>query len=182
MTLPMVDLMANPEGNVLDVGCGSGRTTLELAKVMQKIRITALDRFDSDYIENGGRALFERNIRIAGIENRVEILPCDVTEIPSANDTYDAAISTYMMDHLGKNKLVALKETYRVLKPGSRFLLVVFVPGWATFSVFNLACLSLTNEKGWKKLFGQSGFELKAEGVINAGVYFLIEKSKSYEK
>jgi len=80
------------------------------------------------------------------------------------------------MDHLGKYKLDGLKEINRVLKPGGRFLLIVFVPGPATFSVFNLFCLSLTNRKGWRELFGKSNFTIKEEGAINTGVYFLVEK------
>jgi len=177
MTLPMVDLTDNPNAVVLDAGCGSGRTTLELTKVMKGIKVIALDRFDSDYIENGGRTLFERNMKIAGVENRVEICPGDITEIPLETNKLDAAISSYMMDHL-KYKLEALKEINRVLKPCGRFLLIVFVPGWTTFSVFNIMCLSLTTAKGWKKLFGQSNFNLLDEGAINSGIYFLIGKPK----
>jgi SAM-dependent methyltransferase len=176
MTLPMVDITDNPNAVVLDAGCGSGRTTLELAKNLKNIKIIALDRFDSDYIENGGKKLFERNIRIAGIENRVEICQGDITEIPLESDKLDVAISSYMMDHLGKYKLEALKEINRVLKPGGKFLLIVFVPGWTTFAVFNLMCLSLTTAKGWKNLFGKSNFKLIDEGIINSGVYFLVEK------
>jgi SAM-dependent methyltransferase len=178
MTLPMVTLSHKEDALIMDVGCGSGRTSIELAKHLKGIRIIALDRFDSDYIENGGRTLFERNIKIAGIENRVEILQGDVTEIPMEEGKVDGAISTYMMDHLGKFKLDALKEIRRVLKPGGRFLLVVFVPGWVTFSVFNVGCFHLTSVKGWKKLFAESGLELKSEGVLNFGVYFLLEKIK----
>jgi SAM-dependent methyltransferase len=176
MTLPFVDLFRSDSDHILDAGCGSGRTTLELSKVMKKSKIVAYDRFDSDYIENGGEALLERNLKIAGIQDRVEMRKGDITAISYDDNTFDSAISSYMMDHLGKYKLDGLKEINRVLKPGGRFLLIVFVPGLATFSVFNLFCLSLTSVKGWRELFGLSNFTIKAEGVINTGVYFLVEK------
>lgn len=176
MTLPFVDLLKTDRDLILDAGCGSGRTTLQLSKVMKNSRIVAYDRFDSDYIENGGRTLLERNLKIAGIQNRVDIRQGDITAISFDAGTFDSAISSYMMDHLGKYKLDGLKEINRVLKPGGRFLLIVFVPGVATFSVFNLFCLTLTSRKGWRKLFEQSNFVLKEEGTINTGVYFLIEK------
>ena len=176
MTLPFVDLFRTDSDLILDAGCGAGRTTLELAKVMKNGKIIAYDRFDADYIENGGQSLLERNLKIAGIRDKVEIKKGDITAIPDNDDTFDSAISSYMMDHLGKYKLDGLKEINRVLKPGGKFLLIVFVPGVATFSVFNLFCFSLTSRKGWRQLFGQSNFSLIEEGVINTGIYFLIEK------
>lgn len=176
MTLPFVDLFRTNSDLILDAGCGSGRTTLELAKVMKNGKIVSYDRFDSDYIENGGQTLLERNLKIAGFQDKVEIKKGDITEISYNSETFDSAISSYMMDHLGKYKLDGLKEINRVLKPGGKFLLIVFVPGVATFSVFNLFCLSLTSRKGWRKLFEQSNFILKEEGAINTGIYFLIEK------
>lgn len=182
MTLPFVDLFSSGIGNVLDAGCGSGRTTLGLSKVMKTGTITAFDRFDSDYIENGGKALLERNLQIAGISDRVIISTGDVTEMEFEDNRFDAAVSSFMLDHLGKFKLDALKEINRTLKAGSRFLLIVFVPGYATFSVFNLMCFKLTSRKGWRKLFRQSNFTLKDEGIINSAVYFLVEKEIKHER
>jgi len=176
MTLPMVDLFASGIENVLDAGCGSGRTTLALSKMMKTGTIKALDRFDSDYIDNGGRFLLERNLKIAGISNRVKICQGDVTGMEFDDNSFDAAISSFMVDHLGKYQLDALREINRVLKPGNRFLLIVFVPNYATFSVFNAMCFTLTSRKGWRDLFKKSNFILKEEGAINSAVYFLIEK------
>jgi ubiquinone/menaquinone biosynthesis C-methylase UbiE len=176
MTIPFVDLFSSKNEMVLDAGCGSGRTTLGLSKVMKTGRIVSLDRFDSDYIEDGGKALLERNLRIAGMSDRVEICQGDVTEMEFNDNSFDAVISSFMLDHLGKYKLDALKEINRVLKPGSRFLLIVFVPNYATFSVFNILCFTLTSREGWRKFFKQSNFTLKDEGIINSAVYFLIEK------
>lgn len=176
MTLPYVDLFPQGNDNVLDAGCGSGRTTLALSKVMKSGKITALDRFDSDYIENGGKMLFERNIRIAGITKRVEICQGDVTAMEFKNEHFDAAISSFMVDHLGKYKSDALREINRILKPGGRFLLIVFIPNYATFSVMNVMSLRLTSRKEWRYLFNQTNFNLIDEGTINSAAYFLIEK------
>jgi SAM-dependent methyltransferase len=176
MTLPFVDLFSRGYDKVLDAGCGSGRTTIALSKVMKSGTITALDRFDSDYIENGGKTLLERNLGIAGIAERVEICQGDVTAMEFKNESFDAAISSLMVDHLGKYKLDALREINRILKPGGRFLLIVFVPGYATFSVMNIMSFALTSKKGWRSLFRQSNFALIDEGIINTAAYFLLEK------
>jgi precorrin-6B methylase 2 len=61
--MPMVDLLSGESDLALDGGCGAGRTTVALGRALKKGRIVALDRFDSDYIEGGGRALLERNLR-----------------------------------------------------------------------------------------------------------------------
>jgi len=51
-----------------------------------------------------------------------------------------------------EQKRAGLAEIHRVLKPGGRFLMVVWVPGWATFSLANLFCLFLTSKAGWRTL------------------------------
>jgi SAM-dependent methyltransferase len=173
---PFVDLFPSGSSNVLDAGCGAGRSTLALSAIMKTGQITALDRFDSDYIDDGGKILLERNLKIAGISDRVEICQGDVTAMEFPENTFDAAISSFMIDHLGKYKLDALREINRVLKPGGRFLLIVFIPNYATFSVFNILCLSLTSRKGWRDLFVKSGFKVKDEGIINSAAFFLVEK------
>jgi len=176
MTLPYVDLIAPGARKVLDAGCGSGRTSLALSNVYSSGTITALDRFDSDYIDGGGKDLLVRNLKIAGISDKVEICQGDITVMEFNDNSFDAAISSFMIDHLGKYKLDALREIYRVLKPGCRFLLIVFVPNAATFSVFNVMCFRLTSRKGWRNLFKLSNFTLKEEGAINSAIYFLLEK------
>jgi SAM-dependent methyltransferase len=176
MTLPYVDLFPNGSAKVLDAGCGAGRTTLALMKVIKSGSVTALDRFDSDYIDNGGMTLLERNLKIAGIDGRVQICRGDVTEMQFDGESFDGAVSSFMVDHLGKYKIDALREINRVLKPGGRFLLIVFIPNYATFSVMNVFCFSLTSRKKWRELFGETNFIIKDEGIINSAAYFLIEK------
>ena len=64
VVLPMVDLLRDEGSRVLDAGCGSGRTTIALGRVLGAGRIVAVDRFDAGYIEDGGRALLERNLNL----------------------------------------------------------------------------------------------------------------------
>jgi SAM-dependent methyltransferase len=176
LTLPYVDLCSSNNDLILDAGCGGGRTTIALSKVIKNSKIVALDRFDSNYIENGGKRILERNLAIAGISDKVEIVQGDITNLPFTDKYFDAAISSYMFDHLGKYKLSALKEVERVLKPDGKFLLIVFVPNWFTFSIFNMFCFSLTSRNSWRKLFAGANLKLKEEGAINSGVYFLLQK------
>ena len=174
--LPYVDLFNAGKNNVLDAGCGAGRTTISLSKAASDFTITAFDRFDAKYIDDGGRELFKRNIGMAGIESRVNIVQGDITAMPFKENAYDAAVSAYMFDHLGENKLIALNEMHRVLKTGGRFLLIIVVRGYSSFALANLMSLFFDSRNDWRKLFEQSGFILVEEGDINFGAYFLIEK------
>lgn len=173
--LPMVDLLSSQSDLVLDGGCGAGRTTIALAKVLNKGRIVALDRFDADYIAGGGRALLEHNLRLAGITDQVDIEHGDLTQLPFPDQRFDSCISAHAIDHLGTEKARGLQEMFRVLRPGGRFLLVVWVPGWAMFSVVNILSFLLTPKKEWRRMARHVGFTIHDEGMFN-GVWFLLLK------
>ncbi len=175
LTLPYVDFIKKG-GLVLDAGCGSGRSTIALAKVLPEIKIIALDRFDASYLDNGGLDLFNKNIEIANITKQVELKKGDITAIPYAENTFDSVISSFMFDHLGNNKQKALSETYRVMKPGSRFLLIILVRGYTSFAIGNVLSLLISPAATWRKLFKETNFNLVEEGTINRGAYFLVEK------
>lgn len=171
--LPMVDLLKGQDDLVLDAGSGAGRTTIALGRIVRNGRIVALDRFDSDYIAGGGRALLERNIALAGLADRVDIEQGDLTALPFPDRTFDSAVSAHAIDHLGRQKARGLQEILRVLKPGGRFLLVVWVPGWTMFAVANLLSFFLTRRGSWRRMASEAGFALLDEGTFN-GVWFIM--------
>jgi len=182
LTLPWVDLFSSDRDRVLDVGCGSGRTTLAISKVLKNGSITALDRFDSSCFEEEATVALERNLKIAGISDRVRIVKGDVTNLEFPEGSFDSAVSTYAMDHLdGKSALAGMKEVHRVLKPGGRFLLIVMVPGYVTFAMDNVLCLFLVSRRGWRAKASQAGFRLADEGEIDGTAYFVFEKQKQVE-
>ena len=80
------------------------------------------------------------------------------------------------MDHLGRQTEQGLREILRVLKPGSRFLLVVWTPGWAMFSMATVLSFFLTTRNGWKRRVETVGFTVRDEGVFNGFAFLLLEK------
>ncbi|MDP4093623.1 MAG: class I SAM-dependent methyltransferase [Bacillota bacterium] len=177
ITLPYVDLFSqNSFGPVLDVGCGSGRTTIALSKVIGERPIVALDRFDASYIQDGGKTLFEKNMEKAGISNRVQIVNGNAENMKFEDGMFDAAVSTNVLDH-SQQKLEILNEIYRVLKPEGRLLLNVMVPNLFTFAIAGPLCLVFIKKSAWRDLLGKSGFKLLDEGVVNNCTYFLVEKT-----
>lgn len=171
--LPMVRLFAGEDDRVLDLGCGGGRTTLALAKALPKGRFVSLDRFDADYIDGGGRALFERNLRIAGISDRVEVRPGDMTAVPFPDAHFDTVVSAHALDHLGERAPAALAEVRRVLRPDGRFLFVAWVPGWLTFTLANVLCVLLPSPADWRRMAGEAGLRVADEGWFN-GLWFAV--------
>lgn len=176
VVLPMVDLVRGEHDLVLDAGCGAGRTTLALRRGLRAGRVVAVDRFDAGYIDDGGRGLLQRNLRIAGLTDRVDIQAADLTALPFADAHFDAAVSTHVYDHLGDRKEAGLGEVIRVLKPGGRFLMAVWVPGWTMFAVANVLSLFLTSKAAWRRMAQRAGFRVVDEGAFNNAWFVLLEK------
>ncbi|MES2343579.1 MAG: class I SAM-dependent methyltransferase [Pseudomonadota bacterium] len=176
VVLPMVDLLSSDHDLVLDAGCGAGRTSIALARILKSGRVVGLDRFDAGYIDDGGRALLDHNLKLAGLTGRVQVETGDLTAMVFADSHFDAAVSTHVYDHLGSQKLQALREAHRVLKPGGRFLMAVWVPGLTMFAVANILSLFLTTKAQWRSLAEQAGFRVRDEGMFNHAWFVLLEK------
>lgn len=174
--LPWVDLRIAAGGRWLDGGCGAGRTSIAMARALPGSHGSALDRFDADYIEQGGRPLLERNLALAGLSDRVTPQAGDLTALPFADGHFDGAVSAHAMDHLGAGKALGLEEMCRVLKPGGRFLLIVWVPGWTMFAVANVLSFGLARPSVWRVMARQAGFHLLQEGHFNGHWFAVLEK------
>ena len=176
VVLPMVDLVRGDDDLILDAGCGAGRTTIALRRGLRNGRVVAVDRFDADYIDGGGRDLIMRNLAAAGLSDRVTVQTADLTNLPFEDATFDGAVSTNVFDHLGADKLAALREAFRVLKPGARFLMAVWVPGWPAFAVANILSFFVTSRAEWRRMAAVAGFAVADEGVFNYAWFALLQK------
>jgi len=174
--LPLVELLPGGRGRVLDGGCGAGRTSVAVARGLSGAEIVALDRFDAGYIEGGGRTLLDRNLRLSGLEGRVRVEEGDLTALPFERASFDAAVSAHAIDHLGKAKEAGLREMWRVLKPGGRFLLIVWAPSWTMFAVANLLAFSLAGRDAWREMALGAGFEIIDDGIFSGHSFLLLRK------
>jgi ubiquinone/menaquinone biosynthesis C-methylase UbiE len=103
---------------VLDVGCGTGDLTLELAcRVGSSGLVAGTDAAP----EMVARARQKAGRRHLAIDLRVE----PVEQLSFADQTFDVVVSSLVFHHLPDGlKRQALAEIRRVLKPGGRLLLV----------------------------------------------------------
>ena len=100
----------------------------------------------------------------------------DLTALPFGEGSFDSAVSTNVYDHLGANKELALREMFRVLKPGGRFLMAVWVPGLVMFAVANVISFFLTPKSAWRAMARRAGFEVVDEGAFNYAWFVVFRK------
>jgi len=105
----------NPEAHILDLGCGIGRHSLELAR--RGFKVTGVDR-TSHYLAQASEQADKQSLK-------VEFIQDDMRNFCRPG-TFDAAISmwtsfSYFEDPEEDRQVVA--NVYRSLKPGGAFLL-----------------------------------------------------------
>ena len=114
--LHFADLLhVTAESRVLEVGSGSGGPAVYLSAT-RGCRVTGVD-INEHGVRNG-----ERLAAAAGLADRVRFQPTDATRpLPFADASFDAIVSNDAMCHI-VNRLEALREWHRLVKPGGRVL------------------------------------------------------------
>jgi SAM-dependent methyltransferase len=181
--LPSQQFMASGGGRVLDVGAGSGRALIGLLLARPNATGTALDIYRGYFgIDENTPERMMRNARIAGVASRAEAITADATAMPLPDASYDAVISSYAIDHMGRDgSAKALKEVARVLKPNGEFLLQVVNPDvWVTVLMpiphIGLNAHGRPNRVRWRGMLADAGFEVREEGTAPATLYWLARK------
>ena len=104
---------------ILDIGCGTGTLTRDLASALsdkQTSRCTGLDAAEK---------MIEMARRKAKDLSNIHFDAALAENVPYADATFDAAVSTFFFHHIHiELKKQVLAETARILKPGGRFLIV----------------------------------------------------------
>ena len=123
MAIALADLNRNMPLNILDIGCGTGASTLILARVLNA-KITAVD-FLQDFLD-----VLESRTRSLGLEEKITPLCASMEELPFEGEQFDVIWSEGAIYNIGFNK--GLSDWRRYLKPGG--LLVASEITWTTSS------------------------------------------------
>ncbi len=166
--LPTTDF-ATGQAHVLDLGCGSGRTSISVAQDRPESRVTALDNFSADYIDNHAEANTRANFDAAGVSDRVEIRSGDMRRLPFPEASFDAVVSCAAIDHLERSDIpVTLAEANRVLREGGQLLLCLIVPNLWNFVIAGPLLYLHGNAvrvRDWREMLADTGFRVDAGGT-----------------
>lgn len=99
-----------PHMTILDIGCGPGTITADLAGLVPDGRVTGVDHAPG-ILDQARVTAAER-----GLEN-VEFAVADVHALDYPDDTFDVVHAHQVLQHVG-DPVRALREMYRVTKPG----------------------------------------------------------------
>jgi SAM-dependent methyltransferase len=184
-TLPTQSFLSSGAGNVLDMGAGTGRSSLMVLEARPRSTLVALDEFGESYEQHFGTPRLGRqrlldNLRAAGVADRVAIQAGDMRRMPLETGSFDAIVSAYAIDHLNREGIRdSLAEAARVLKPNGEFLLIVIHKDfWANYT-WGLALLHMRmpGEEFWPQALRAAGFDVVEQGFKPATMYLLARKT-----
>ncbi len=124
-------------GTILDVPVGTAVFTEEKWKALSGSQIICLD-YSEDMIKQAAR-------RLAG-RNNISLIQGDVGNLPMDADSFDIVLSMNGF-HAFPEKKKAFMETWRVLKPGGRFIACFYIKGKSRITDWLVN--SILSRKGW---------------------------------
>ena len=108
------------QGQLLDVGCGSGALSIRAALTWRAAQVVGIDYWGSAY--GYGQAMCEKNAESEGVAARCRFQHGDANRLDFPDESFDAVVSNYVYHNItGADKRALLRETLRVLKKGGVF-------------------------------------------------------------
>lgn len=157
-----------PGMEVLDLACGPGFTSCELAKVVGTGRVTGID-LNEELI-----AVAHQARAVEKVEN-VSLAVGNAYDLALPDAHFDFVYARFLFQHLAKPHL-ALENILRVLKPGGILCVLDIDDNWTSFSPASEAFVKFIQKagagqrrKGGNRLIGsQLNGLLRAAGFRNA--------------
>ncbi len=182
--LPTQAFLRSGVGRVLDIGAGTGRSSIMVLQSRPQATLVALDLFGESFEQHFGRSKTPQqkllaNLKAAEVEQRATIATADMRKLPFEPAAFDAIVSAYAIDHLNRQGTdQALAEAARVLKPGGDFLLAIISnEKWAKFAFGPLLSHGGTRGADWWTTHVQkAGFQILEEGTRPLTFYVLARR------
>jgi SAM-dependent methyltransferase len=164
---------------VLDVGSGTGRTAVQVAKRLTSGKLVGIDIWDTTELSGNSPEKAYANAEIEGVKAKVEFKFGNVLEIPFDNDVFDILTCSSVLNNLHgeENRIKALKEIFRVLKPDGKCMLLEPLRNLQTFCAFTpFAVFQLGKREQWENYAETAGFS-KMRFYDEKGIgIFIMEK------
>jgi SAM-dependent methyltransferase len=182
--LPTQSFLRSGAGRVLDIGAGTGRSSIMVLESRPQTTLVALDLFADSFEQHFGRGESPQqrlvaNLKAAGVDQRATIQTADMRKLPFEPAAFDAIVSAYAIDHLNRQGInQSLAEAARVVKPGGDFLLMVIAnEPWAKFTFGPL--LMHGGPRGpawWTARMQEAGFQVLEQGTRPLTLYLLARR------
>lgn len=166
--------------SVLDIGCGTGRTAIKIAKSLPKGgHLNGIDIYNVNAISGNSLATVNRNAELEGVNDKTTFQYGSATEIPFEDNKFHIVnLSSVLHEvHNYEDKERAMKEIHRVLKPKG----FIFIGEWNRYSwqlilYSGILCIVFQRRKYWNDLIRKQGFTiLKYENFGGYGL-FIVQK------
>ncbi len=182
--LPTQAFLRQGTGRVLDLGAGTGRSSIMVLTARLQATLVASDLFGDSFDHHFGRGetpqdRLRANLKAAGVVQRATIQTADMRKLPFENASFDAIVSAYAVDHLDRAGIAqALSEANRVVKPGGDFLLIlVGNDRWAKFAYGPLLTHGGTRGRSWwTGQLRDAGFSVREDGTTPGTLYLLARR------
>jgi ubiquinone/menaquinone biosynthesis C-methylase UbiE len=183
-SLPTQSFLSSGVGRVLDIGAGTGRSSIMVLESRPQASLVALDLFGRSFEQHFGRsespqARLLANLKAAGVEERATIQTGDMRKLPFEPTVFDAAVSAYAIDHLNREGIDrSLAEAARVVKPGGDFLLILIgKEPWAQFAFGPLLMHGGPRPPAWwTTRLQEAGFQVLEVGTRPLTLYVLARR------
>lgn len=112
----------NVSGSLLDIGCGCGILSVELAIKCPKLNVQGVDYWGS--IWGYSKEKCEQLAKDYNVSERVRFEKASASTLPFGDETFDIVISNMVFHKVAdaKDKREVIKEALRVLKKGGQFV------------------------------------------------------------
>jgi SAM-dependent methyltransferase len=168
------DLMEKPAGEVLDAGCGLGRTLIGLLRQRPELRVMAVDIWDNGQILGNSDRQLLRNLKAAGVADRAAIQQGDVRNLPFEDETFDYVLAIWVLHELSvPDQRVALSEIARVIRPSGKIIVVEYVQSLRNFLVFGLINWHYDSLPHWLDLASEMGLTVERR-ELSQGIAYLV--------
>lgn len=107
--------------NILDVGCGTGAVTLDIAQSTNG-QVTGID-IDSEKLEEARKVLYN-------IPN-IKLMEADVLDLPFEDETFDLVLFNVVLIYI-KDQQKGMSEMARVIKKGG-YVMATLEPDYASY-------------------------------------------------
>ena len=110
----------NGQGKALDIGTGSGRVAIYLAKRYPSAHVVGIDYWGNPWTYS--KSICDRNAEIEGVADRVLFQRASAVSLPYEDGEYDLVTSNFVFHSVRVvDKISLIKEALRVVKKGGAF-------------------------------------------------------------